>query len=617
MSRAPEKYRYVFRYAFALMGIVALAAIAVIVSFYIAQKADREAHDRVTFFHLEAVGLTEQLRRENQSLLQILGYDIPAIAELTPGEGRPLGFGPDARGTLRMIDTKLGELRRLHRQHGIGEYAATLGRIEDRFRAIEYSIFRGDRADDSRRAILTFDLAVEQLYRQHSIAAEATYPDVGSVISRMTPYLSIVALILAVTGAMAWVAMRLLRRSIARQVEMEDALKESKERMHHLEKLESLGRLVGGIAHDFNNLLTAILGQAGLLKDRQNDERTQEGLAQIQEAGRQAADLTRQLLNFGRPAAVEVRTVDPNKVIEDVESMLARIIGEDLEVQIDYASDLYPVTLDPGKLQQVIVNLVVNARDAMPDGGRLSIATTNVHLGSSAAELASVPAGRYAKITVSDTGIGMDEAIRERVFEPYFTTKEMGQGTGLGLSTAFGIVKAAHGHIGISSRPGTGTDVEILLPKSREAALPSGDEPVSARDLAGDETILVVEDEQYIREFLREGLESLGYRVLLAADAVEGLELCGPGSGRIDVILTDVILPGKNGAEMLEGALALQPHAKAILMSGYTDDVLDRTGLDTSEVPLMHKPFEITDIARLIREQMVEKSNQQSAAAAL
>lgn len=516
-----------------------------------------------------------------------------------------------------MIDTNLGELRQLHRQHGIGEYAATLGRIEDRFRSIEYSIFRGDRADDSRRAILMFDLAVEQLYRQHSIAAETAYPDVGSVISRMTPYLSIVALILVVTGAMAWSAMRLLRQSIARQVEIEGSLKENTERMHHLEKLESLGRLVGGVAHDFNNLLTAILGQVGLLQDRQTDERTQEGLAQIQEAGRQAAALTRQLLDFGRPAAMEPQIVDLNELIGNTELLLTRIIGEDIEVQIDYANDLYPVKLDPGQLQQVIVNLVINARDAMQDGGRLSIVAKNVHLGSSAAEVASVRPGRYAKIAVSDTGIGMDDQIRQRVFEPYFTTKEMGRGTGLGLSTAYGIVKAAQGHIGISSRPGAGTDVEILLPKSTEAAPPLGGEPVSAGDLTGDETILVVEDEQQIRDFLRDGLESLGYRVLLAADAIEGFKLCDAGGGRIDVILADVILPGENGAELIARASALQPYAQAILMSGYTDEVLVRTGLDTSEVPLIHKPFEINDIARLIRERLAENSEQSAAAAAL
>lgn len=616
MSQAQEKFRYIFRYVFTLMALVAFAALAVIVSFYIAQKADREAHERVTFFHQEALDLAARIRKESQSLLGLLGYDIPEITEVTRGDGRVFTYGPDSRGTLRMIEANLGELRELHGQHGIDEYAATLNRVDDRFKAVEYGILRGDPAMDSRRAILMFDLAIEQLYRQHSISAEKTRPDVDSMMARPTPYLSVFALILAATGIAMWVAVGLLRKSIARQVEMEEALAENVERMHHLEKLEALGRLVGGIAHDFNNLLTAVLGQAGLLQDRETDERKRKGLAEIQEAGRQAAALTKQLLNFGRPAAVEVRVVDLNDLIGNTESMLARIIGEDIELQIDYAEDLYPVELDPGQLQQVIVNLVVNARDAMPDGGQVSIATHNVHIGSSAANVTDVPAGRYVKVTVADTGVGMTEDIREHIFEPYFTTKEMGQGTGLGLATAYGIVNAARGHISVSSRAGAGTRFDILLPRSVETARSPDEVPAVSEDFTGDESVLVVEDEQQIREFLKHGLESLGYRVYLAADAVEGLESCGTDNDPIDVILADVILPGKNGVEFLVQALALQPHAKAILMSGYTDDVLERTGIDESDIPLVHKPFEIAEIARVIRERLAEDRGHRAAAMA-
>ena len=614
MSRAPERYRYVFRYVFALMGLVALAAFAVIVSFYLSQREDREAHDRITFFHQEAIGLTERLHRENQSLLRHLGYDIPDVSEVVPADIRIIGFGPDARGTLQMIEANLGELHQLQEKDVNGEFAATLDRIDDRFRAVEYSILRGDPARESRSAILVFDLAIEQLYRQHLIATETGHPDVGSVIARMTPYLSIVTFILAATGLASWIAMHLLRKSIARQAEIEDALAKNTERMYHLERLESLGRLVGGIAHDFNNLLTAILGQAGLLQDKQPDERTQRGLAQIQEAGRQAAALTRQLLDFGRPAAAAVQVVDLNELLEDTESMLSRIIGEDIEMRIDCSEDIYPVSLDPGQLQQVIVNLVINARDAMPNGGLLSIATKNVHVESASDSITAVPVGRYAKITVSDTGTGMTEDVLQRVFEPYFTTKEMGQGTGLGLATAYGIINAAQGRIDVSSKPGAGTRFEILLPRSRAGQSQPAEKPVVVAGSSGNETILVVEDEQQIQTFLKDGLESLGYRVLLAGDAAEGLELCG--DGEIDIILADVILPGMNGAELLARARELQPHAKSVLMSGYTNDVLERTGVDDPTVPLVQKPFEIADIARVIRERLAEGSNQEKAALA-
>ena len=616
MSRAPEKFRYVFRYIYTLMGIVGVAALAVIVSFYYAQNADREAHDRVTYFNRAAVSLAEELRRENQSLLRLLGFDIPSVAEVAPSPEDFLRFGPDTRGTLRMIEAKLIELHELHSQHGVSEFAATLRRINNRYRAVEYSIGRGDPVDDTRRAILTFDLALEQLSRQHSIAAETTHPDVDSIIALMTPYLSIISLILLVTGSVSWVAMRLLHKSLARQGEVEEALTENLERVYHLERLESVGRLVGGIAHDFNNLLTAILGQAGLLQDRNPDERTRQGLAQIQEAGRQAAALTKQLLEFGRPVAVEVQVVDLNEVIANTESMLASIIGEDIDMRIDYAEDIYPISVDPGQMRQVLVNLVINARDAMPSGGALSIATKNVYIENTGDDVTTGPVGRCAKITVSDTGCGMTEDVRQRIFEPYFTTKQMGHGIGLGLATAYGIIKAAQGRIDVSSEPGTGTRFEILLPRSSEAESSPEKENVAAGDYSGKETILVVEDEQQIREFLKEGLESLGYRVLLAGNAAEGLEACGADTRRIDVILADVILPGMNGAQLLAEAHKLQPHAESILMSGYTDDVLERTRIEETDVPLVHKPFEISDIARVIRDRLAERSEQDSAALA-
>ena len=277
---------------------------------------------------------------------------------------------------------------------------------------------------------------------------------------------------------------------------------------------------------------------------------------------------------------------------------------------------MYPVNMDSSRLQQMIVNLAVNARDAMPNGGQLSIATKNVHGESTGDDATAIPVGRYAKITVSDTGTGMTDDVQQRIFEPYFTTKEMGHGTGLGLATAYGIVKAAQGRIDVFSQPGVGTRFEILLPRSAEMPSVPNTQLAAAADLSGNETILVIEDERQIRRFLKDGLESLGYRVLLAADAAEGLELCGAGDEEIDVILADVILPGMPGAELLEHAIELQPYATPVLMSGYTDDVLERTGIDESDVPLVEKPFEISDLASVIRERLAERNAKGPAAAA-
>ena len=603
MNQSQRKFRFIFRYVYGLLGMVSVAAIAVIVSFYIAQKVDREARDHVTFFHIESTVIADRLLRENQSLLRILGYEIPDIAELAPIGSENIQRGPDASGTLQMIATRIQELKSLDAQYGEEEFAATLERLDDRFETVRQSVQRGDLPAASRRAILSFDLTIRQLHRQHAISAENMYLATESFIARITPYMVIVAVILIAAGAVSWLTMRLLHQSIMREVKTEQALAESVERMHHLQKLESLGRLVGGVAHDFNNLLTAILGQTGLLLDRSTDERTRHGLNEIREAGQQAASLTRQLLNFSRPQAAEILVVDVNELVRSIEGILTRLIGEDVALSIGYGDEMEPVELDPRQLQQVIINLVVNARDAMPDGGQLSIATETITVGESGNGFADVPPGNYTRISVADSGIGMDRETLEHIFEPYFTTKAMGRGTGLGLSTVYGVVNAAGGHVNVTSEPGVGSRFEVLLPVSVRPVSDTAGDQVPAAALGGEETVLVVEDEDKIREFLKEGLESLGYRVLDAANATEGIEACAWSRGRVDVILSDVILPGKNGAEFIIEARKLQPEATSILMSGYTDDVLQRTGIDSSEVPLLYKPFEIADVAGLIREQ--------------
>jgi signal transduction histidine kinase/ActR/RegA family two-component response regulator len=603
MSRPSEKYRFVYRYVLGLMILVSVAAIGVIGSFYFAQRVDREAQDRVAHFHVESQMLGERLHRQSRSLLRILGYDVPDTSDLAPTEMLSISTGPDAHGILKMMAAKSDELKKLDAYYGDRDFKATLIRMEDRLRSVEYSIDHAESPDTVRRAIVSFDLAVEQLNRQHSIAADAAYPDIDTVIGRIMPYLAIVAAILIAAGAVSWVALRLLRKSIERQAAAELSLAENIEKMHHLEKLESLGRLVGGVAHDFNNLLTAILGQTGLLLDKTTDERMRHGLVQVREAGQQAASLTRQLLNFSRPQSTAVDVVDVNALIDDIGVILTRVIGDDIELKIDYGVNLSPVELDPGQLQQVIVNLAVNARDAMPDGGELSIVTEAVTVEPSHDEPVVVPAGRYTKITVTDSGVGMNEKTQERIFEPYFTTKARGQGTGLGLSTVYGVVKGTDGHVEVTSQPGGGSRFAVLLPGSTKPLNDVVSKHVTATGIVGDETVLVVEDEERIRAFLKEGLENLGYRVLLAADAEEGIDICDERHGEIDVILTDVILPGKNGLEFILEARRLQSDVTTLLMSGYTDDVLVQNGIDKSDIPLLYKPFEINEVAGLIRQQ--------------
>lgn len=608
MSRSADKYQFIFRYIYGLTGLVAIAAISVITLFYLAQRADLDAYRRVTYFHLESTAIAERLRSDNRSLLRLLGYDLSSSGGIPLGGGENIRRGPDSLGTLQMIATKIDEIQRLNKQYGETEFDATLDRIEERFRSVDYSIRRDDPADEPRQAILSFDLAVLQFQRLHTIAAERVAPDVATVIGRTKPYLAVVLAILIAAGIIWWMTMRILHKAVEEQAYAEKLLAENIERMRHLEKLESIGRLVGGVAHDFNNLLTAILGQTGLLLEQVTDERARHGLNEIREAGRQAASLTRQLLDYSRPQPTGLHVVSVNALIKDIEAILIRVVGDNIGLTIDYGKNLAPVELEPAQLQQVIVNLSVNARDAMPDGGKLSITTASVTAGMSGDESGKFPAGRYTRISVSDTGLGMDDKTLERVFEPYFTTKDMGRGTGLGLSTVYGIINGAGGYIEVHSTPGRGSRFDALLPASEKQLTVWPPGRLADPEILGNEKILVVEDDESVRTFLKEGLERLGYQVYVAADAGEGMDICNGIEEQIDVILTDVILPGKNGLEFIRAAREPQPDATIVLMSGYTDDVLSQSSLEASGLPLIHKPFEISDVAALIRTRRSAKS---------
>ncbi len=377
-------------------------------------------------------------------------------------------------------------------------------------------------------------------------------------------------------------------------------LKRLEVQLRQAQKMEAVGTLAGGIAHDFNNLLTAILGNAALLLDSlpPNDP-NREDVKEIKKAGERAAALTRQILTFSRHQVVEPKVLDLNEVVADTSRMLQRVIGADIELTLRLGENVGHVRADPTQITQILVNLAANARDAMPEGGYLSVETAHVFLDDHFAYThPGVAPGDYALLAVTDTGLGMTEEVRERIFEPFYTTKDVGQGTGLGLSVVYGIVRQYGGHISVYSEPDVGTRFEIYLP--------SVDEPTDDTDdsgdfpPAGDETILLAEDEAMVRALAVRILTEHGYTVLEARDGQEALALCQEHDGPIHLLLSDVIMPQMRGQELAERVKAIYPDIRVLYMSGYSSDIINTIEPSTTE-PIMHKPFSVKTLLRTVR----------------
>jgi PAS domain S-box-containing protein len=376
------------------------------------------------------------------------------------------------------------------------------------------------------------------------------------------------------------------------------------ERLRQAQKMEAVGRLAGGVAHDFNNLLTAILGSTELMLEAlPADDPGREEANEIRKAAVRAADLTRQLLAFSRQQVLEARVLDLNALMANLEKMLGRLIGEDIRFRFVPGSPLGSVRADPGQLEQVIVNLAVNARDAMPDGGTLTIETANVDVDEAyAREQATVEAGHYVLLAVTDTGFGMDRETQARLFEPFFTTKALGKGTGLGLATVYGIVKQSGGYIWVYSEPGHGTSFKVYLPRVDAPAESLEPAPASSGVLGGSETVLVAEDEEAVRHLARRVLESRGYTVLVAASGPEALRLAEGREGPIHLLVTDVVMPEMGGRELAQRLVAPRPAMRILFVSGYTDAAIMQQGVLTPGAAFLQKPFTPDSLARKVRD---------------
>jgi two-component system cell cycle sensor histidine kinase/response regulator CckA len=388
-----------------------------------------------------------------------------------------------------------------------------------------------------------------------------------------------------------------VKRDVTRELQLEEQYRQA-------QKMEAIGLLAGGIAHDFNNLLTAINGFAELLQFQlPADSPQQELVEKILKGGQRAADLIRQLLAFSRKQIIEPKTLNLNTTLEEFKKMLGRFIGEHIQLETVLAPELWFVEADPSQIEQVFLNLAVNARDAMPDGGQLTIETANVVLDpDETAKGLELDPGEYVMVAISDTGIGMSEEVQARIFEPFFTTKEMGKGTGLGLATVYGIVKQNNGSIWVYSEEGQGTTFKVYLPRVAEAVDSLPQQGWTRALPRGNETILLVEDEPEICELVAEMFRIQGYQVLEANDGFEALRLAKELDGTLNLLVTDVIMPGMNGKELASKLKESRPNLKVLFMSGYSGEMIARHGVLEPGVALIEKPVSSISLAQKVRQ---------------
>jgi two-component system, cell cycle sensor histidine kinase and response regulator CckA len=393
---------------------------------------------------------------------------------------------------------------------------------------------------------------------------------------------------------------RSIIRDITERRQLEDRIRQSA-------KMEAIGQLAGGVAHDFNNLLTVILGYAHILQQTVGPAET-EPVAEIVKSSERAASLTRQLLAFSRLQVMVPQNLDLNFIVGDMERMLERLLGENYELAAIQQPDLGRVKADPGQIEQVILNLVVNARDAMPRGGKITIETADVYLDEAYARShVTVVPGPYVMLAVSDTGTGMDTATISRIFEPFFTTKEPGRGTGLGLSTVYGIVKQSSGNVWVYSEIGKGSVFKVYLPRILEPAENVGRLTITPKSVGGNETVLLVEDEEAVRSLVRVALRSNGYKVLEAKDGEQALAILEDFRGPIDLLLTDVVMPNMNGQDLAERLGSLHPEAKVLYMSGYTDSAVIHHDVMGATASFVQKPFMPKALLERIRDVFDQK----------
>jgi signal transduction histidine kinase/CheY-like chemotaxis protein len=429
------------------------------------------------------------------------------------------------------------------------------------------------------------------------VASSARYDLVArDVRASSLGQLGITALLLLAAPIVGWLIAR-------REQTVQEEQRNLERRLAESQKMEAIGKLAGGVAHDFNNMLTAILGYASMIQeDAPPKSAIRDQASQIRRAAENAAALTQKLLAFSRRQVLQSDSVDFRSLLGNLLPLVRGAVGEDITVSTQMGEDLWPILADPAQLEQSIINLAINARDAMPKGGTLQITSRNAPRPNGERRPdADVKAGEYVQVTVTDTGTGMDEATRLRMFEPFFTTKAPGKGTGLGLSTVYGFVRQCGGYIGVLSTPGQGTSIELLLPRARTSAVALTTPAVLVVSATGGPaiTVLLAEDEEGVRQLATEALRRHGYHVLAAPSGEAALTVAGGHDGTIHLLITDVVMPGMKGPELAERMRAMRPGIRVMLMSGYAADVV--TPQDLAQATLLSKPFSTATLIKTVR----------------
>ena len=601
MKQRPVDTPYILRYVYAMLAVVLISVVVVMGSLYVYQLDESETRDQVQSFHLESYVEADLLLREGSTLRALIEDAIVSgthdLSVVSTRQFMQISYG----SLLQSMQSRLEHLSALQGQYQSRATALTLERLVNRFDRVDRALRGATVKPETTGYVDSFTTTVTQFGRLHTIAADDALRELEERQSHRPRFLAVLILCVVFAALAIWYLVRSLGRSLARQRRSEAALADTQERLQNVQRLDALARLVGGVAHDFNNLLTAVLGHTELLRESSTgNESFQTGLKEIRTAGLRAAELTKQLLAFSRRQHADRSVLHLNELIQDMEVLLQRTLGDNIRLTCTYTDDPYLVELDPGQFQQVMMNLASNARDAMPGGGSLGVITENVSVSGS---LDGIPDGEYLQLSVTDSGTGMNEATRQRLFEPFFTTKEKHSGTGLGLSTVHGIVMDSGGHIVVDTEEGKGTEFRICFPRTSSIPeTPASQSAEPTRSQKGSETILVVDDDRQMLNFVEKGLSSLGYRVLTASGGQAGLEICREEPGAIDAIVSDVVMSGLNGPKFMESALRLRPHAAAVYISAYTEDILLWRPNQQQEIPLVTKPFEMQTLAQTLRD---------------
>ena len=556
--------------------------------------------------------ITERKRAEQRLIEEANLASLAAEVGVIQTRGDPDTLRACAQAIVNHLDAAFARIWTLNADDQVLELKASAGmytHIDGQHARVPVGALKIGLIAEERRAHLTNDVSTDPRVSDHEwakregIVSFAGYPLMveGDLVGVMAMFarhtlsqFTLQALeIVADTIALG------IRRQLAEEIQGK-----LQHQLRQAQKMEAVGQLAGGIAHDFNNLLTVVLGYCDLLRRKLGpaDSRVAD-VEEIMKAAEAAATLTHQLLAFSRRQVLQPRILDLNEVVTNVERMVARVIGEDIDIRMVIDPAIGRIEVDPGQVEQVLMNLVINARDAMPKGGRLLIQTENVAFDGGGGILRDdIKPGSYVMVAVSDTGIGMDAETKARIFEPFFTTKEPGKGTGLGLATVYGIVKQSGGHVWVYSEPGGGSTFKVYFPRVGSERASEEVASVSSRVTRGTETILVIEDERMVRNLTVEILREYGYDVLAAASGEEAATLCEAHGGRIHLLLTDLVMPGGSGQEWAKRLVVIRPDMKVLYMSGYTDTATTERGLPALNNAYLQKPFTAVGLTRKVRE---------------